>query len=258
VSIDPIYGASTPNPKTQRREPVLRTILQVDGSDLKFADDAEGHGKLTYSALTAVFNQDGIPVASHEQTFRITPENKARLTSSGLSISMDVRLPAPGAYQVRAAVRDENSGHVGSAYSFLVVPDFNKPQLTLSSIELLSAQSSSDDNLSPRRRYSSGAAVEFDCEVFGLQAARQPPRESRVEMEIRLFRDGASEPVFDSRILPVPAKTLAENYVAGQMTIGRDIAPGDYVMQLIVYDRLAPEKKQAALQWTNLTVVKPE
>lgn len=260
VHIDPLYGASAPNPKTQRRQAVLRTMLQVDGSDLKFGHDAEGHENLTYSVLTAVFNQDGIPVASREHTFRIapTPKNKARLASSGLPISMDFMLPAPGAYQVWAAVRDENSGDVGSAYSFLEVPDFNQPRLTLSSIELSSPRSSSNDNLSSLGRYSSGATVEFNCDVFGIRNARPPSHEPRVEMEIRLFRDEASEPVFDSGILPVSAKTLADNYVAGQMTIGRDIAPGDYMMQLIVYDRLAPEKKQAAVQWTNLTVVKPD
>jgi hypothetical protein len=259
LRIDPLYEATPPDSKTKRRRAVLRALLQVDGSDLKFLPDTDGKEKLTYSVLVAVFRQDGSPVGSGEHTYTVdvTPEEEARLKVSGLHISSDVPLPMAGAYQIRAAVRDENSGDLGSAYSFLDVPDFNKPQLALSSIELSAAKSSSNGDLSSWTQYATGAALEFQCDVFGVKNAPQPPREPRVEMEVRLFRDGATESVFDSKILPVPAKTLAKNYLDGRMRIGKEIEPGDYMMQLTVYDRLAPQKKQAAVQWTNLTVVKP-
>ncbi len=120
-------------------------------------------------------------------------------------------------------MRDENSGDLGSAYSFLDVPDFNKQHLALSSIELSTAKSSSNSDFSSWTQYATGAAVEFQCDVFGIRDASQPPREPRVEMEVRLFRDGAPEPVFDSKLLPVPAKTLAKNYLDGRMTIGKEI-----------------------------------
>ena len=258
LQIEPLFEATPPDSKTKRRGAVLRAMLQVDGSDLKFVPDASGKVRLTYGVLVAVFSQDGNPVGSGERAYTVdlTPEEEARLKVAGLHISSDVSLPGPGTYQIRAAVRDENSGDQGSADSFLDVPDFNKPQLTLSSIELLSARSSNRD-LTSWAQYATGAAVEFQCDVFGVRNAPQPPREPRVEMEVRLFRDGANEPVFDSKALPVSGKTLAKNYLDGQMRIGKEIQPGDYVMQLIVYDRLAPQKKQAAVQWTHLTVVKP-
>lgn len=260
LRIDPLYEATPPDSKTKRRGAVLRAMLQVAGSDLRFVPGSDGKKKLTYSLLVAVFRQDGSPVRTGERTYTVdvTPEEEARLKVSGLHFSSsDVALPMAGSYQIRAAVRDENSGDVGSAYSFLDVPDFNKPQLALSSIELSSAKPSSNGNLSSWTQYATGASLEFQCDVFGIRDASQPPREPRVEMEVRLFRDGITEPVFDSRVLPVPAKTLAKNYLDGQMRIGKDIEPGDYMMQLTVYDRLAPQKKQAAVQWTNLTVVNP-
>jgi hypothetical protein len=259
LRIDPLYEATPPDSKTKRRGAVLRALLQVEGSDLRFLPDANGKEKLTYSVLVAVFSQNGNPLGSGEHTYTIdvTPEEEARLKASGLHISSDVPLPMAGAYQIRAAVRDENSGDIGSAYAFLDIPDFNKPQLALSSIELSAAKPSSNGDLSSWTQYATGAAVEFQCDVFGIRDGSQPPREPRVEMEVRLFRDGATEPVFDSRILPVSGKTLAKNYLDGQMRLGKEIEPGDYMMQLTVYDRLAPQKKQAAVQWTNLTVVKP-
>jgi hypothetical protein len=260
LRIDPLYEATPPDSKTKRRRAVLRAMLQVDGSDLKFLPDSDGKEKLTYSLLVAVFRQDGSPVRSGERTYMVdvTSEEEARLKVSGLHISSsDIPLPMAGSYQIRAAVRDENSGDLGSAYSFLDVPDFNKTQLALSSIELSAAKSSSNGNLSSWTQYATGAALEFQCDVFGIRNASQPPREPRVEMEVRLFRGGATEPVFDSTVLPVSVKTLAKNYLDGRMRLGKEIEPGDYMMQLTVYDRLAPQKKQAAIQWTNLTVVKP-
>ncbi len=260
LRIDPVYEATAPDSKTKRRGTVLRALLQVDGSDLKFLPGSDGKNKLTYSMLVAVFRQDGSPVRDGEHTYTIdvTPEEEARLKVSGLHISSsDIHLPMAGSYQIRAAVRDENSGGLGSAYSFLDVPDFNKSQLALSSIELSAAKSSSNGHLSSWTQYAAGTALEFQCDVFGIRNASQPPREPRVEMEVRLFRDGAQEPVFDSKVLPVSEKTIAKNYLDGQMRIGKELQPGDYMMQLIVFDRLAPQKKQAAIQWTNLTVVTP-
>ncbi|HXE64456.1 MAG TPA: VWA domain-containing protein [Bryobacteraceae bacterium] len=260
LRVDPLYEATPPDSKTKRRGAVLRAMLQVEGRDLKFVPGSDGKEKLTYSLLVAVFRQDGSPVRSGEHTYTVdvTPEEEARLKVSGFHFSSsDVPLPMAGSYQIRAAVRDENSGDLGSAYSFLDVPDFNKPQLALSSIELSAAKSSSNGNLSSWTQYATGATLEFQCDVFGIRNASQLPREPHVEMEVRLFRDGAKEPVFDSKTLPVPAKTLAKNYLYGGMRIGKEIEPGDYMMQLTVYDRLAPQKKQAATQWANLTVVTP-
>ena len=254
---DPLYEATLLDSKSKRRGAVLRAMLQVNGSDLKFVPGSDGREKLSYSALVAVFRQDGSPVRSgeHTYTFDVTPEEEVALKASGLHFSSsDIPLPMAGSYQIRAAVRDENSGDLGSAYSFLDVPDFNKRHLALSSIELSIAKSSSNSDLSSWTQYASGSAVEFQCDVFGFENASQEPR---AEMEVRLFRDGAQEPVFDSKVLPVPLKTLAKNYLDGRMRIGKEIEPGDYMMQLTVYDRLAPQKKQAAVQWTNLTVVTP-
>jgi hypothetical protein len=269
LRIDPLYEPTAPDPKTQRRQARLRALLQVDGSDLKFVPaaqetvaqetGAQRKNKLTCAVLVAVFSQNGNPVASGEHTYIIdaTPEEEARLRASGLHLFSDIPLLEPGAYQVRVAVRDEYSGDLGSAYSFLNVPDFNKPELTLSSLELSATKSSPHSDYSSWAQFAPGATLGFQCDVFGVRNAAEPRREPRVEMEVRLFRDGVTEPVFDSSISPVSVKTLAKNYLDGQMRLGKEIEPGNYTIQLTVYDRLAPQKKQAATQWANLTIVAP-
>jgi hypothetical protein len=259
LRVDSTYAASRPDPKTQHRQPVLRTRLQADGRDLRFTDIEAGKKNLVYSVLIAVFNQDGTPAANRSQTFTLTltPGDASRVTASGLHTSMEVKLARAGPYQIRAAVRDENAGTMGSAYTFLDVPDFNGPQLALSNIALSTAGGTGKGSSAGWDEYLAGSSIGFECELFGFRSAPRPPKGPRVEMEIRLFQEGGSTPVFDSQVVPVPQATLAENYLAGRMGIGSDFAPGDYTMQLVVYDRLAAAKKQIATQWTNLTVVRP-
>jgi len=256
LRLDATCAASRPDPKTHLRQPSLRARLLAEGSDLRFTDSEGGRKKLVYSVLIAVFNQDGTPAANRVQTFSLTltPEQASRVTASGLHTYMDVTLARAGPYQVRAAVRDENAGNEGSAYTFLEVPDFNAPQLALSNIAL-SAPAARKGAGAEWDQYQTGSSVGFECEVFGFRSAPRPPKQPQVEMQIRLFKEGAVTPVFDSRPIPVPQATLAENYLAGRMGIGSDFAPGDYTLQLVVYDRLAAAKKQIATQWTNLTVV---
>jgi hypothetical protein len=50
---------------------------------------------------------------------------------------------------------------------------------------------------------------------------------------------------------------LSEHILTGKIKIGGDMEPGDYTMQLLAYDRLAPAKKQMASQWIDLTVLRP-
>lgn len=220
-------------------------MLIVNGSDIHVAEGAVIQRKFDFDALIAVFNEDGTQAAQGRRTFHldITPENASRITTSGLEVMMDVKLSHPGPYQVRAAFRDAATGAVGSSYAFFAVPDYNKQQIVLSSIELTPSQ------------IARGQKVHFECQILNLKKGQQLAK-SHVEMEIRLFREGESAPVYDSQVLAVPPSTLARNLLVGQVSIGSNLEPGDYAMQLVAYDRLAPRNRQTATQWNRLSVVK--
>jgi hypothetical protein len=53
------------------------------------------------------------------------------LVNIGINPSLDLQLPGGGRYQIRAAIRDENSSEIGSAYQYVDVPDFNESRITL-------------------------------------------------------------------------------------------------------------------------------
>src|SRR6185437_7742153 len=218
----------------------------------------DGKKKLTLDVLVGVFNQDGTPAGDADQRFAISADADAaeKMTKYGLHFSKDVKLPRPGPYLVRAAVREEAVPAVGSAYSFVEAPDFDGSRIALSSIVL-----SSDGNEKRKSQdymgsgqFTAGSTIHFGCEVFGVKNSK-PPKKPDVEMQVLLFRDG--ETVYNSNLIPVAPEDIQGNLLAGRLNITKEMPAGDYSMQLIAFDREASKKKQMATQWIDLTVVKP-
>jgi hypothetical protein len=75
-----------------------------------------------------------------------------------------------------------------------------------------------------------------------------------VEAQVILFRETDPQPLSDTGTMPVPAATLENHYLAGQLDT-TSLPPGDYRMWLIVWDRLAAPKKQMSAQGARFTIV---
>jgi VWFA-related protein len=259
LRLDATCAASAPDSKTHLRQPVLRAMFVADGKDVRFTDVPPDRKGGSYSVLIAVFRQDGTAETSQQRSFRfdLTAHDAAALAASGLHGAMNVELSKPGPYQIRAAVRDENSGETGSAYLFVDVPDFNRSQIVLSNIQLSKPVDASKAGPVEWDAYAAGTTVHFECQVFGFRVGPQPPRNPRIDMQVRLFANASDAPVVDSGLIPVPSSTLAENYLAGSLRIGSGFEPGDYTVQVLAYDRRAAPRKQIAAQWTHITVMRP-
>jgi hypothetical protein len=249
LGLEPRYRASAPAPKTEQRGALLEVAMPVDGRDLRVADRESGKKGLVYSALVMVERQDGTPAAREARTFSVplTPELAAEVAVKGVRPSLDIRLPGPGAYQVRAAIRDETSGEMGSAYTFVQVPDFNQQKVTLASIELSGSPERWDGWVGS---FPAGAPVYFRCGVFGFRKASRPPNEAKVEVQVVLFREAERKPYSDTRTVTVPAANLAAHTLGGRLdTAG--LGPGEYVIQLVAWDRVSGK---SAVQWARLGV----
>jgi hypothetical protein len=105
--------------------------------------------------------------------------------------------------------------------------------------------------------FAPGASVQFGCEVFGLKTPGKPPAPPKVDVGIRLYRGG--EPVVD---IPPSAATVENrnnlSFLAGRVQVPDDLPSGNYEMEVTAYDRLETPKKQHAMQWTDLTIMRTE
>ncbi|HUP02526.1 MAG TPA: VWA domain-containing protein [Bryobacteraceae bacterium] len=260
VHLDPMFFTSMPDPKTHKRNPVVRALLDIDGRDLTYADRGDGAKRTTLDVAVAVFNADGTQAGAKNQALNIsvprTPVKNPRLS---MQYTVDIPVAGAGSYQVRTAVRDAASRRVGSSYAYLDIPDFNKRKLALSSLVLsLSPESPGAADVRPEwKEFEPGASVLFGCEVFGLKTPGKPPEPPRVEVGVRLYRGGA--PVVD--IPPAAAGIENKNgmeLLTGRVQVPGNLPAGNYEMELIAYDRGEPGKKLSAIQWTDVTVKRSE
>jgi VWFA-related protein len=255
VEMEPRYRASAPDAKSKLRSALLEVAMQVEGRDLKFADGEDGNKALAYSAVVIVSGPDGAPVAREARTFSmlLTSQQAAEAAATGVRPSLEIRLPAPGPYQVRGAVRDESSGEVGSAYTFVQAPDFNQARLTLSSIDLSAYPDRWDGSGRAASGYAAGAPLYFRCGLFGFRTTSSPPHDGKVEVRMALFRAEDGRPQRETSTIEASPASLAEHIIAGRLDLA-DLEPGEYTMQLLAWDRLARTKSGVAAQWTRFRI----
>ena len=258
IHLDPLFAASEPN-KKKKRSPFVRTILEIDGRDLTFTGGDGGRKTTVVDVALAVFNEDGSQAGAANKAFTIvvSKEKAAEIAKASLQYTLDVPLSKSGAYQVRAAVRDQTSGELGSGYAFLDIPDFNQTGISISSLVLSLPQGAAAARAARPtwNEFSAGTTLQYACEVFGLKTPGKPPAPPDVEAEVKLYRGGA--PVAEIPLSVVQVENIGDqSFVNGSMRIPDDLAAGNYTMEVLVYDRQEPsKKKQAAEQWIDVTVV---
>jgi VWFA-related protein len=249
--------------------PFLASMFRFDPRDLHFTEEPGGSRKAVIDVVAMTFGDDGQPVDVTDKTWTIRLEDDTyqRVLRDGMVYRMNVLVKKPGAYQMRIALRDTANGQVGSATQFVDVPDVGKGCLTLSGI-LLSADDSKNaagaeeeghvndpdpNGTAAVRIFKPGTPITYAYQILNAQAddAKKP----KLEVQARLFRDGQEV----HRGIPTPVdagKTEDPKRLlgGGRMQLGDIITPGDYILQVIVTDRLASERYRVATQSMDFEV----
>jgi len=118
---------------TPSNETVLTSSIQIANRALSYGDDGKQTAAIKLAGV--ILNDKGKIASSFKNQLNVNPVNTGESDASGVIYNQHTPL-APGIYQVRVAVRDEKSGHVGSAMQFVVIPDLATRQLTTSSVLL--------------------------------------------------------------------------------------------------------------------------
>jgi VWFA-related protein len=256
VYLSAFYSASADNAKTGRLTTTLRALLVVDARGLRLEDAPGGKKKLVLDVLAGIWGESEKPVAIVDK--KIAIEKAPDETEQSITLEVDVPVARAGAYQLRSAVREPGSGQTGTATAFVEIPDFNRHTLALSSVLLSDRDPGRTGALeragvigggSPATRvFASGAALDYDCSVFGTRAEKNSGK-PKIEIEVHLFR--GPERIFTGHPIPVPV-TASETPVraTGQIRLPAFLPPGDYALELIAHDRAAGPRQSAA-QWVD-------
>ena len=214
----------------------VRTLLHIDARALTFAD-SEGKRTASADVLGMVFDQDGTEVAHLSTGFSValTSEGAEDALRDGLAYTLRIPIRQPGGYQLRFAVRDRQSGALGTAGEFLEVADVARGAFSLSGIVLRNAET-----------VASGMPDHADQVLLTpAQALRIYPPGSRLSYAYEIYN--ATTPVKAAmsiwrgaeRVLAVAPDTLAPPAgaervfaVAGGVKLGEALPPGSYVLEI--------------------------
>jgi hypothetical protein len=252
---------------SEKGSSAIQALLHIDARDLTFSEGPEGSKTAEGDIVAVTFDGDGEQIDTMARSFKITVPQDAhdKLLTAGLVYTAVLPVKKPGGYQLRTVVRDSGSQRLGSAMQFIEVPDVKKNRLTLSGIVMaanLPERGDEDPNgavdrtqiegMPAVRIFKSGAVVSYAYKV--LNARLDVEKKPQLETQIRLYRDG--QLAYASRGASVIAESVQNGkqlVLTGQMQL-KQIAAGDYTLQVIVEDHLRYDKYRIATQAIDFQV----
>ncbi|MCA1589035.1 MAG: VWA domain-containing protein [Acidobacteria bacterium] len=249
----------------------VRSLLHVRAQDIKFEDLPDGSKKAVFDVLAVAFGDNGAVVDQISKTYTFTTQKEAyeRLMREGFVYDFSFPMKKAGAYQLRVAIRDHGTERVGSANQFIEVPNLKKERLVISGVALENVpfeewggrQAGKGDASRSNalidtslRQFRVGTVLIYGFSIFNFRPGS--PSTGNLGWRVKLFRDGRM--IFEGS----PQSVASSNFtgksvdVAGSLSLGTVMTPGDYVMQISVTDKLAKEKRQTAHQFVQFEIVK--
>jgi len=248
--------------KTPARGTLLSTAMQVPHEFFSFTT-VNGRPTAVVTIAGAVFDDRGNAGAVFDNRITIdAPSVEAAREGRDLTYGYPVYLK-PGLYQVRVGVRDDTSGHTGTAHAWIEIPNLSSGQLALSSV-LMGVRTQSTINNASVTTQNDPSAVEFSIThnfaakgylrfmVFVYNAALAPAdSKPDVAIQVQIVRD--SQPVVTTALRRVSIEGVTDiariPYAAETSLSG--LPAGQYILQVTVVDRIA---KRSASQQTRFEI----
>jgi VWFA-related protein len=258
----------------------INALLHIDARDLAFEDVVNNWRKVTFEVAAFTFGDNGNVIDQSDRAYTVSMNDAdyRRTLERGIFYRVALPIKKPGAYQLRAAVRDQNSKKVGSANQFIEVPDMKKTPLALSGIIMRRVSTPPTGQPEPAsaravsngegrveetdaqanavvRRFRCGQVIDYGYLIYNApldKASRRP----MIETQMRLYRDGKE--VFEGRVAPLNTAAqpdLARLVAGGTLRLGKELAPGDYDLQVIIRDLANRDKPRLATQWIDFEIV---
>jgi VWFA-related protein len=243
-------------------------LLHIKGEDLEFSQESNGVRTIQFEVFAITLDAGGKIIDRVAKAFslNLNQENYQKTLAKGFVYMMNIPIKKPGAYQLKVAFRDAKSGKIGSSSQFIDIPNVNKNRLYLSGILLqaftpqelqMRMQKVNDasrkgfkiQNDTANRRFKRGTKLNLGYEIYGGKSGSK--RESRLQSQIRLFSE--NQLIFEGPKEPI-LMSAEKHKNESLITLGSDLKPGYYFLQVLVEDESAKDKKQSATQWISFEI----
>ena len=260
--------------QTADRRSNLSALLHIDAGDVRFDVQPDGSRKAGLEVVAMTFGADGNAAGRTDRIFNLdlNASQYAAALSRGMVYVMNQPVPTAGAYQMRVALRDRGSDRIGAANEFIEVPDLTNKRLAVSSLllrldarqrpsganpgaGLLESIASDNDPATSAafRFFHPGDSLYYEYFVFNAQTGADHAAD--LEVQTRLFRDGNLVYTGQPMIPAVAGDANTGRLLAGgHLTLAHEFLSGDYVLQVILTDKLAKQKYRTTSQAIDFAV----
>jgi hypothetical protein len=170
---------------------------------------------------------------SETVTANLTPADHQRALTYGVSYTGHAQLP-PGSYQLRAVVRESESGRLGSMSQYLEVPDISKKNLTASSIFLFAIDVAQGSNAGPQPLTALRQLPRKDDLRYAAVIYFPKVSDGKVQLTTQAVVSRGDKVVFQEAEQPVTGPLQNDQVVKiGQLGLSK-AQPGRYVLTLLI------------------------
>jgi hypothetical protein len=206
----------------------LNVITHIDAAALKFTQTGDRH-RATVELVGLVFDENGKTAGNFGDTVEMNLKQASweNTMKNGITYTKQLNLK-PGYYQVRFVAREDGVKQIGTASSWIEIPDLEKKRLTLSSIFFPTG----DEDLNP-----ASAPKQNDI------AAGKPKEDSVVRYPVPVYRRFKRSGGFNFLIFAYNAKRNEKG--ATDLAIQTQIYAGDKLVLATPLKNFAETEKQS-------------
>ena len=240
---------------------LVRSFVYLNAKNLAFTPVNDRY-QTSIELHGAVFGDNGAVVEQLKLGAKISlrKEEYEQALRESLDLRLDLPVKRPGSYQVRIAVRDENSSKIGSAGESVAVPNLKNRHLAISGLVLRGAS----EKLPPTtamtnpgiRRFASNSELHFAFLIYNA-AINPATRLPDLVMQTRLFRDGQRVGTeTETAVSGVKQEDLSRLFTTGMVKLDPNLEPGNYYLQVVITDKAARNQQPPVTQWVDFEIVK--
>ena len=176
-------------------------------------------------------------ISSFKQKLSVTPADVIKAGQDSVLWNHELFL-GPGLYQVRLAVRDRQSGRLGSAMQWIEIPPISPETFSLSSIfigERKGQEAPKPDKVrvSVTRRFKRGSLLRYQTFIYNASGGR----DADVAMQVEILRDGHTINKIPAGKLSTEAATDFARISFSKEVSLQQLPPGRYVLQISATDK---------------------
>jgi len=224
--------------------------MLIDPRKLIFSESG-GNYQDSLDVVGFVFDQAGRNRGGFSETINLNLNRQEyqKAFAEGLTYTASTEVQADY-YQVRVVVREAASGNVGSFSKYLEVPDLSKGKLAMSSLFFFAtdAKGTKPTSLLAARKLGRQQDLRYVAIVYNAKLKNGMP-----QLRSQLIISQGNKVLFREPEQPVEATGSGSVTKIGQLSLSA-VAPGRYVLTLVIIDTLSDKKTSTLARSLDFTV----